>query len=140
MAYPSDKLAEYAPFTVKSFRGGSLRFAAKDGKVRTCVWHIRGEHTPLPSPAWASARAARSRPTLIPPAPAPLPTQVTIRGEHNAGAVTKAGLDAGRAVVHAVDAVLLPENVFYTILDALDFYGSTSILQARGRGLVTWFD
>jgi uncharacterized surface protein with fasciclin (FAS1) repeats len=62
-------------------------------------------------------------------APAARGGNVVVNGGHNSATVVKAGLDAGRSVVHAVDAVLMPETVFFTIMEALEYYSSTSILQ-----------
>jgi len=86
VAYSTEKLTQFAPFTIKPFKGGVLRFSKEGAKV-------------------------------------------TIVGEHNSALIVKAGLDAGRSVVHTIDAVLMPETVFFTIMDALEFYSSTSILQ-----------
>lgn len=54
--------------------------------------------------------------------------KLTVVGQQNQASVVAAGLDAGRSVVHVIDAVLLPETVFPTIMAALEHYGAASIL------------
>ena len=90
VAYPGSRLKDYAPFSVKPFKGGVLRFSGDKAGGK-----------------------------------------VTVVGEHNSATVTRAGIDAGRAVVHVTDNVLLPENVFYTLADALAYFPTVSILQVR---------
>jgi uncharacterized surface protein with fasciclin (FAS1) repeats len=55
--------------------------------------------------------------------------QLTVEGAQNKAAITLDGIDAGRSVVYKIDAVVLPDSVFPTIIAALDFYASTSVLQ-----------
>lgn len=52
-----------------------------------------------------------------------------MRGGQNSANLVKAGLDAGRSAVHMTDNVLLPDDVFYTIMMALEYYPESSILQ-----------
>jgi uncharacterized surface protein with fasciclin (FAS1) repeats len=53
--------------------------------------------------------------------------KLVVQGVQNSATVVDAGLDAGRSVVHVVDAVLLPETVFPTIMAALEYYAPASI-------------
>jgi uncharacterized surface protein with fasciclin (FAS1) repeats len=102
-AYPADRLARSAPFTVRPFRGGALRFKRRGDAAANVTAN-----------ATADAAAAGA---------------VAVAGEQNEARIVAAGLDAGRSVVHTVDAVLLPESVFTSIMAALEFYSATSVLQ-----------
>jgi uncharacterized surface protein with fasciclin (FAS1) repeats len=86
VSYTSERLAKFAPFTVRPFTGGRLRFA-KGGS-----------------------------------------DQIIVMGGHNNATVVQKGIDAGRSVVHVVDAVLLPDSVFYTIQEAVEYSSRLSTL------------
>ncbi|GBF94608.1 hypothetical protein Rsub_06723 [Raphidocelis subcapitata] len=105
-AYPADALAKFAPFTVRPFTGGVLRFKPAGNAT-----------------AGGNATAAAAVNATV------NATVVTVVGGQNEAGIVTAGLDAGRSVVHTIDAVLLPESVFTSILSALEFYSASSVLQ-----------
>lgn len=55
--------------------------------------------------------------------------KLQVIGDHNTATVVEQGMDAGRSVVHKIDAVLLPEQVFTTIMSALEYFSSSAIIQ-----------
>jgi uncharacterized surface protein with fasciclin (FAS1) repeats len=55
--------------------------------------------------------------------------KLSVVGVQNTANVVDAGIDAGRSVVHVLDTVLLPETVFPTIMDALEYHSAASILE-----------